>query len=384
MAIPMEIIVAIASNLGGDDLRSFRLVCKQYARAGLDVLARNGFTILNTSSCLRDFEKDILECNTVVNRIRELTFLHGHWPVCSRREWEQHPLLLGGKAFLALELRADTTFRTPNRRKLDNAFATYQKFIAGEQKRRPLDDIDAVRHMLRSLPKLEAVKISTVYDLIWHPARNFKFYKLQKSIWLFPYVLRQVEYPTQIFLSALGDRCSSIERLAIKGRLDLGRLSIEKSIRFTSIRRLDIRRLVTGEDRDAVNNFFLRFPNLVYLSIQFQGPRIPGMENQYWNQLKTLYLADFWASEQEFFALYQNHKSTLKSFCLNNPTLIQGSWKSLFTRIRRLNTTATITAEGELYGRRKRDSITMSPVAVKSLEDFIKNSQLPWPFPNSE
>jgi len=81
----MEILVDIASKLYGKDLGNFRLASSQYASAGIYFLARNGLSILNTLGCLREF-KELLACEIIANSTKEVRFVHGQWPVCSREE----------------------------------------------------------------------------------------------------------------------------------------------------------------------------------------------------------------------------------------------------------------------------------------------------------
>ena len=99
-----------------------------------------------------------------------------------------------------------------------------------------------------------------------------------------------------------------------------------------------------------------------------------------WPHLKNLRLDDIWASEQGFFSIFKDHQYSLEFFSLGNATIVQGSWRSLFTKIRALEPKCQISADGELYGRRSKDTLFMNHAALTLLRGFIRDRQAPWPF----
>lgn len=48
----MEVLIQIASYLDAKSLRSFRRLERQYARAGLSLIPRNGLPVLNYAAAL--------------------------------------------------------------------------------------------------------------------------------------------------------------------------------------------------------------------------------------------------------------------------------------------------------------------------------------------
>jgi hypothetical protein len=373
MDIPGEILIAIASELSGQDLGKFRLANSQCARAGISFIARNGISILNTATCMKELIR-LTECKAIADTIRELTFVHCEWPTCSRSEWEIHPLLLGGND------------RSLSGARREEAFNDYSRFITEEQGRRQHEDVETFFHALTLLPKLTAVTISHVQLFHWHPSYNLKYQILQERIWLCPYLIDSIEPALQTFLLAFGSEFSNITSLTVQGAFNPAELHLNfEMTHFPSIQKLHISSLVIIQNEEMVQQFLLAFPNLVDLSMSFHGwgPSVPIIIGDIvWPQLKKLYLGDLWASEQEIFSTFSNHIQSLESFTLSKALLTQGSWRSLFTRLRELDSPALVTADGELYGRRRCDSIvfTGSQDSAENLQRFLQDRNAPWPF----
>jgi len=133
-----------------------------------------------------------------------------------------------------------------------------------------------------------------------------------------------------------------------------------------------------------VQKFLQSFTNLNTLSISFHGwgpwPWPVGIGRLFWAHLSFLHLSGVWASEEEFYSLFERHKDSLHQFTLKNAALTQGSWKSFFTRIRCISSSAQVLANGELYGRRNKDTIYMHANRIDLLAKFIQDQNLPWPF----
>jgi hypothetical protein len=373
MEIPLELIIAIACKLHGKDLANFRRVNRTFASAGLHAIASQGLSVLNTFDCLEELQ-ELLEYRMIAHGTEELTIYHGEWPVCSREEWEMHPLLFGGNDRFGA---AQETCKT------DKAFADYLAFI--KQEHHGCDKAGVMLRVLGSLRRLRTITISSMQNLAWHPTSNAKYYNLQQKIWIAPYYDNLVTCPLQTLLQALTDKVVEISTLQIQGVFNPVELHLESSSVFLSIQRLHIGSITVTEGC-AARHFLLAFPNLTELSMIFEGlspsPDVTG--GLFYPRLRRLSLGDMWASEQDIFTLFERHRHTLVHFALNNATLTQGSWQSLFTRIRELGSTTYVTADGELYGRRRRETMSMHPSIARDLARFLQDREMKWPFDTIE
>lgn len=371
MDLPPEILHHIASYLDAEDLGSFRRVSPECTIAGTSFIARNGLSVLNTSEGLREI-RDLLQCKSIAVNTRQLTICHGDWPVCTRREWELHPLLFGGQS----------RFQGLPTRRADEAFAAYSAFIAEEKGRRRSRDVETVFEAMSRLPNLRTVAISHVKSWALHPSRNAKYRELQERVWLAPYIKHTTVAPTvQLFLLALRNDFPNVTCLVIRGTLNPAELS-RTVLQFPSIHSLCITSLQV-QDGAVVRKFLQAFPNLADLSITFKEweraiPDIVGA--LFWPSLRRLRVDELWASEEEIFSSFSHHRDSLECFSLGNTTITQGSWRSLFTRMRSLRARGQVTADGELFGRRSRDTLKMNPTASTQLARFMQDSQQSWPF----
>lgn len=363
----------IASYLDATDLCNFRHASWKFARAGTSLIARNGLSVLNTSAGLREI-RQLLQCRSIATSTRQLTISHGDWPVCTRQEWETHPLLFGGQSRL----------QTLQTAKADKAFAAYSAFIVEEQNRGPDEDVDAISQTLALLSNLQTIVISHMQIWSWHPSRNTKYRNLQREIWMTPYIDDAVAPAVQTSLLALSSRFPNITCFTIYGTFDPAELyRCRAGLQFPNIHKLCIVSLQVQENEEVTQNFLQAFPNLVDLSLTFKGwgPSVPNITGKlFWPHLKKLRLDDLWAAEGDIFSIFEDHRYTLEYFSLGNATIVQGSWRSLFTRIRGLGARGQVTADGELYGRRSRDTLNMNHVALTLLRGFMRDKQAPWPF----
>lgn len=375
MDLPLEILTEIASNLSGADLKAFRVVCSPFADAGIAVLARGGISALDTSVCLGRLLRDLRTCEPLSRGTKSLTIYHGQWPVCSRDEWETHPLLFGGND----RHRLRGTVDVPG----DGPFTDYSHFVSEEQERTLPDDVDKFSRLLSLLPTLRTMVISHMKTLTWHPSRSAKYRDLLEKIWMAPFADGCVTLAVDAFLLALGRKVATVRQLVIDGTLDPAELNISPAVKYPMIYNLHIGTLRVHEKSGALAGFLSSFPNLVDLRVAFGGweSSIPDVIGRLsWSYLRALRLDDLWASEDTIFHLFQRHQSTLEEFSLGNATITQGSWKFLFTRIRGLRARAHVSVDGELYGRRSRDTVRMDLDAAKRFASFMKEANAPWPF----
>ena len=204
--IPTELLDQIISFLSARDLGRFREVNRECAKIGLSLISRNGLSVLNTSAGLREI-RELLQCKTLATSTRQLTINHGNWPICTRKEWEIHPLLFGGQGH----------FQAHQIAKADNVFAAYSTFIAEEQSRTYDQDEDDIFQILSLLPNLQTLVISHMQIWSWHPSRNTKYRKLQQEIWMTPYIDDGVAPAVQTSLLALHNGFPNITSLTISG-----------------------------------------------------------------------------------------------------------------------------------------------------------------------
>ncbi|KAE9373859.1 hypothetical protein N431DRAFT_337655 [Stipitochalara longipes BDJ] len=340
--MPVELLYLIASNLNSHDLGNFRCVCIKLATASASLVARNGISVLNTSDSLKDLE-EFLETDIAASA-RVLTVYHGEWQVCRRKD---HAYVQDHYAL-----------------KADEAFLAYANFIQKEMNRRKGDDIETIYHALSILNNLHTINISNVQT--WQPTHNSKYHKLLKKIWLLPHRQGSIN-------SSLG----------ISGVFDATDVHLTAEKKFLHFEKLYVGSFQVLKSQDNIRLFLQAFPNLLHLSIGFQGwgPSIPDVIGHlFWPRLKTLCLKEIWASEKELLTIFTRHRSTLEAFSLHHGALTQGSWRSLFTRIRSMNTRIEVTAKGELYGRSSKHTIILHATAANVLAGFMKDQRVPWPF----
>ena len=380
MNLPMEILTEIASYLKVIDLQSFRLTNSRFAMAGISVIARNGLSALDTSSCLKQLQELLESCSSIARGTTQLSVYHGQWPVCLlRHEWETHHLLFGGNDRW-------NPFKASDTARADKAFVEYTTFIAEEQNRTVSDDISAIARILSLLPNLRTMIISHMQIWSWHPARNAKYRNHQQKIWMTPFIDDGVTLAVQTFLLAFSDKFPNIGSLEVYGNLDPADLYLcPQSLKFPSIHKLHIMSLRIQENKDVIQAFLRAFPNLVELSVAFGewDSSIPNIVGELsWPHMKKLRFDELRASEGEFFSVFKHHQHTLEDFILGNTMITQGSWRSLFTRMRSLRTETHIMVDGELFGRRSRDTLSIPQAAC--LTNFMRDhGASPWPFGGS-
>ena len=373
-SMPVELLYLIASNLNSCDLGNVRCTCSKLAAAYAPLVARNGISVLNTSDNLKEFN-GFLETEIAAST-RVLTVYHGEWQVCKRKEWEIHPLLHGGND------RSNHAYVQDHYAlKANIAFLAYARFIESEKNRRRGDDIETIHHALNTLKNLHTINRSNFQT--WQPTHNSKYYRLLKKIWLLPHRQGPITRVVEAFLLGFGNGFQNIKSLGIYGAFDAADVQIAPEKRFNSFERLYVSCFQVYDSQDNIHQFLEAFPNLLHLSIGFQGwgPSIPDVIGHlFWSRLKTLCLKEIWASEKDLLTIFTRHRSTLEAFSLHHGALTQGSWRSLFTRIRSMNTGVEVTAKGELYGRSSKHTIILHAAAASNLARFMKDENTPWPF----
>jgi hypothetical protein len=244
MNVPTEILSQIASYLDAKDLRRFRSTNRQCAKVGVSFIARNGLSALNTAAGLQEI-RQLLQCKSIAISTRQLTINHSRWPICTRKEWERHPLLFSGPwRFESLETS-----------KANKAFAAYSAFIAKEQNRSHDKDVSITTQILNLLPNLQSLVISHMKVCSWHPSHNTKYKNLLREIWMTPYIDVVVTPAVQISLLALGNGFSNITSFTIHGIFDPTELGRCSELKFPNITKLCITTLQIKENKDMIHAF---------------------------------------------------------------------------------------------------------------------------------
>lgn len=380
MYLPQEILIQIAWLLNAKDLAAFRLVNRQHCEAGFSALAKNGISLLDTVT-------DMLELTSIVRttrlsrHVRQLKLFHGDWPLCSRDEWETHPLLFGGNDRSHLS-KIDLILS----REAHHAFRRYERFMQREMSRRFEDDIFALNQVLNDLPLLSSFAINHIQSCVWRNTTLNRYDRLQRSIWLAPNLTSDVSAAVETFLLALPND-HTLSKFTIGGLFNPSLIGLNYGILvFDKIRHLEIANLRVNNDETAMVDFLSAFPNLSTLSLQIlgYGPTTRFLGRVSWKSLKMLDVGGFWSSEADLSHFLSAHAGTLNILTLTDIALIEGSWRSFFTRTRALlqeqKECIQINIEGELYGRNCRE--TLSPMQHKQakLDAFLANSGTVWPF----
>ena len=173
-----------------------------------------------------------------------------------------------------------------------------------------------------------------------------------------------------------------IDRIEIVGCFDPTMLHVDMPLmNLCAVRYLTVQGFMCSENDKSITQFLRCFPSLEELSITLNGwAPVTILGSLQWFNLKEVSLHGVWTAELEFYTLFRNHARTLRHFDINNSSLTQGSWESLFTNIRHLGSVSAVSASGELYGRTAKGTLNMDCGQAIELERFMKSPNLDWPF----
>lgn len=347
MNVPAEILTDIASRFKVPDLKNFRLVNRTCASAGLSFIPQNGLSVIDASECMENFTQ-LLRCETIANNTKKMTILYGKWPICfTQNHWARHPLLFRGNdrsnATKVHSIQSDAA---------DVAFNSYWAFMKREWSRRYYEEVADIFDLLSHLPNLEEVEISSLEACAWTPSLKPQYCALQKRICMSPKIGYDVTPGLEKFLLAFSDFFRNIKKLTITGILNSATLNVPLiNYGFYGIQTLQISSFGDRQDEEITRQFLSAFPNLVELSLDFQGwesSLVNIIGELYWEKLSVLRLGDAWVSEEEIFKIVYNHREKLTQLTINCATLTSGSWDALLRRIQILNSKATIILGGSL------------------------------------
>jgi hypothetical protein len=363
--LPLELLGAIALNLPIADLRHFRLLGRRYADAGFPALVRelSFMNTLDTTDALQALSRSPYGSLGVA---RHLTIYDGAWPVAaSQEEWA------GQSLFFYSEKRYSPTAT-------QLAYHRYEQFLRQEASRTFETDVQLFRTVLAYFPSLRELTLSRIRAWRMYDRDHAHFRDLTNSIWVIPSFENVVAKTMSRLLPALGT-CSRLERLNVDGPLDTQDLA-PNQYRFNTIRYLCLKAILVGEGREnSIANFLGAFPGLTALTIKTfpRGPvshqRLP-LEQMRWSDLQSCDIIGTWVPENELFSFTKRHP--LKRLTLKEVTLTSGSWKSFFSRARKLQPRPDFVCHGILH----RSDPIEDAVSQRLLDRFLTNARVPWPF----
>jgi hypothetical protein len=369
-----ELLGIVVDYLNARDLGNFRRTCRRFAEFGVAYIPRNGLSLLNISEGFQELQQALEGSIHMATRTEKLVFYDGEWPQCSQREWKTHPLLF----------RGNSRIEAFEKSKVNKAFANYSAFVRREGKRSHYKDANDLSTILTLLPNLQSMIISDMQYWVWHPSRYLRYSRLQERIWITPYFDHSVAPAVQIFLQAAHGKFANIKNLSINGSLDLAEVELDWSgVSLPHIQRLNINSLCISYNEEDVQKFLQAFPNLVELSLNFEnwGSSVPKMMSPlFWAHLERLYLSAICSSEEDIFGVFRAHQHSLTKFGLRNSRLTQGTWWSLFTKIRALHSPAVVDAEGKFYEQTEEQTLYIGKEAKSLLAKFLSDLDTFWPF----
>ncbi|KAH8909450.1 hypothetical protein BR93DRAFT_924433 [Coniochaeta sp. PMI_546] len=363
--LPPEILGAVAFELAVADVRHFRLVSRRCANAGFPALVRN-ISFLNTTQSADALQTLRQSPYASFGSTRHLNIYDGSWPlVSSLEEWANH--------FLGRDSRHCT------QASIQHAYKCYQDFIQREVLRTLETDIQLFRTLLVGFPSLREVTLSHVHAWRTQRLNLVHFRNLTNNIWMLPFFESFVSEAMVRLLPAIEDY-PHVKRLNVDGLLDPRDLPIAS---HTTIQFLCLNSILAGEGlKESITCFLGSFPELTSLTIRTSpvGPihhqRLPLNQLQ-WSNLRFLAIACTWISEDELLSFIERHN--LRRLVLKQIVLTDGSWKSFFNRIRRLQLRPKIVIRGLFTAT---GSLLVLPYSESQrlLDHFLKHKDFPWPF----
>lgn len=367
--LPPELLGAIALNLPIPDLRRFRLLGRRYADAGFPALVRE-LTFLNTLGAADALQTLSRSPYGSLGATRHLTIYHGAWPMAaSQDEWAGQFLFLRSR-------RGSSPTAT------QQAYHCYEQFRRQEVSRTFETDVHLFRSVLAHFPSLRELTLSHIHSWRMRYLDHAHFRDLANSIWVIPSFESFVADAMSRLFPVLWT-CSRLERLNVDGLLDARDLC-PKQYRFNTIRHLSLNAILAGEGlENSIASFLGAFPGLTALAIKTfpRGPvshqRLP-LEQMRWSDLQFCDIISTWVPEDELFSFTESHP--LKRLTLKEVRLTSGSWKSFFSRVRKLQPRPTIVCYDILHGRSEQGWLMEDVVLQRLLDRFLVNAEFPWPF----
>lgn len=324
--LPVELLLAIAVHLSIIDLRNLRLTSRKIATIIYPLLV-NHLSLLDLLRCLEDFET-FLDNIGPVTSTQHLTVYHGRWPICTRKQWEVHPL----QSFeIHPRLLSNETRSWKDTSAADGAYQSYKSFMHSENHRDPANEDRLWRNILCGLPNLNTITIAHLHTWDRRPNGNLRYASLRKEIWMSSFFNESVNLLVSRILN-LGS-LGSLRKLVIKDKFSPAAMSLRTKL--DNITTLEMRAL-QGDAVTPTNfsRFLSAFPNLEHLSVCLAtGSRrsIPLPVEPSLPRLQTLHLSQLWTTEDALFRIISNNPR-LSVIELSKITLQDGNWCSLLSR----------------------------------------------------
>ncbi|KAF0330498.1 hypothetical protein GQ607_002377 [Colletotrichum asianum] len=305
---PGEIIEEIASYLPFSDLLSFSL----------------DLAVLNTTSCLSDFEKTV-GSGTLCTR--HLSLYHGTWPACARDDWETHPLQVVDAHH--------SIFASQDRRALSDelaqqAFDAYYNFIREEHFRDKQHDQAQLARILSQMPLLEKITVSSLVRKRLGRLGQTKLYELRHRIRMSPTIFDSVGNLVERLFLLLPSFCN-IRSIHIQGKL----IDFPAPTLLDGVKELNISALsLMASKTTSFVDFMRSFPNLERLSLspyRHLGLICPLAEIHY-PRLREASFNGFWLSKELFLDFLARHAG-LRSMTLEEIMLADSSWRLVLSEI---------------------------------------------------
>ncbi|KAK7927916.1 hypothetical protein PG985_004914 [Apiospora marii] len=343
--LPTELLGAVLAHLPVRDVKATRLTCKVLAAVAFPLLCTH-LSALNLLYRLEDLEAFLTSVGPLAST-KQLTLYHGTWPVCTRAEWEVHPLQqydTHPQAFLrdrtgAQQLAADV------------AYERYDEFMQSEASRDRRRDIARLRRILRLLPNLQTITVSQLQARPREREECIQYARLRKQIWMFPLVRDTIDG----LLDALSDlllECPRVQALELRGRVSLRPRRDYPSIRMVTQLVLQPANL-SGSDAGALLAVLEMFPNLRELSVGSGKTSRPGpplaLSGGVWHRLRTIALDGLCVREDALVGTMRNSQA-LARMALLNITLAQGTWRSFCSEARKLRGRIELQVAGTIDG----------------------------------
>jgi hypothetical protein len=360
---PPEILCYIALHLNAIDLSNFRLVSRQIGDLLYPVLLYH-LSFINVASEARRFQ-GFLDCHRT-QYTRHLTILQGTWPICTKSEWEIHPLQVYEPYPRAVE------YSSPE------AYEDYVNFVCQERCRNHAVDL---QNVLSRLSNLSTITITTAN---WNTLRNRKYAEITKKVRLSPRFNDSVDEVFQALLLSLRGHFV-VNRLKIQGRVDPIMIKIPQKL--THITKIEFSSLgLNNGNIDEFIEMLASFPNLEQAVLAFTLPNLTRddidvpIHQVCLPRLNYISLNRLWISEDSLFLILENNRQ-LRKLHIKDITLTSGSWESFFSRVRCFKGRVGISPEGYMTGLDPRCVyICVRDAGKNLLSRFLADPMFPWPF----
>ena len=328
--LPPELLGCIIEHLSLPDRLNLRQVNRYLSYTSYPYVIRH-LSLLNTAWNIRDFTSFLNTTRGSRVFTKKLTIYHARWPVCTREEWEVHPLLR-----YEIHPRALTHACSQSEKAAAQMYQSYKEFISTEQQRRLSSDMALFRYILGKLPSLRAIAISHVRSWDWNE-RTPERYSLQRRIRISP-LFNDSTHPVAQNILAILHGFPTIKELHISGQLHLRYIDIPRKI--PNITSLTIESLlVLNSSATHLRQLFTAFPNLEHLSVGFAYPggslslRAGG-----WKKLRTLQLQKLSVTVGDLLHILATSLH-LENVRLEKVTLSSGLWRDFLSeaQIKRIN-----------------------------------------------